>query len=392
MASFADRKTIIDQVRRLAAIPPAEAPEGVIFYCARMLDGMCAGLIARLGQKPSPNIFSNLVAIEAHRLIDTIGRELAHTLRRMGNGVRHTLDDSSLDDTRLGMVLVRAMLRWYESLDPGDEFAGALALLDTRIDPHWPVVGLVDLLVKIEDGDKEAAGLLMARRDDALSSRFLAMLCAESLIACGHPAEAGELLARCAAAFGSDQRHQQLAALVLSRTGRLEEAVTAAGRLLQRYPDDDETAGIAGGIYKRRWDRDATQTKALAKAHELYRKQWEKGKKINAYLGVNAAATALYLGDAEGARAIAGAVAEAMDKRDGALAAANLKPQDGGLAEYYDRVSRAEALLVSGRTDEAAAAYAVAFADYPWLAGSIEGTRAQARRIAATLGLQDFAP
>ena len=43
-----------------------------------------------------------------------------------------------------------------------------------------------------------------------------------------------------------------------------------------------------------------------------------------------------------------------------------------GIAGYY--------FLVLQRTIDAAA-----FADYPWLAGSIEGTRAQARRIAATL-------
>lgn len=383
---------ILDQVRRLVAIPAEAAPEGVVFYCARMLDGICAGLVSKLGQKPSPNIFSNLMTVEALRLIDNISKELAHTLRRMGNVVRHSLADASLDDVKLAIVLTRELIDWFEALEEGAQFAPARAALDAKIDPSWGVVAVVDLLSGVEAGDNAAIEALLKRRDDILASRFLASLCAEALIACGRPRDAEDLLGACAAAFGSDQRHQQLSALVLSRTGRLEEAVKAADAMLKRYPDDDETAGIAGGIYKRRWDRDATQTKALAKAHELYRKQWEKGKKINAYLGVNAAATALYLGDAEGARAIAGAVAEAMDKRDGALAAANLKPQDGGLAEYYDRVSRAEALLVSGRTDEAATAYAAAFADYPWLAGSIEGTRAQARRIAATLGLQDFAP
>ena len=31
---------ILDQVRRLVAIPAEAAPEGVVFYCARMLDGI----------------------------------------------------------------------------------------------------------------------------------------------------------------------------------------------------------------------------------------------------------------------------------------------------------------------------------------------------------------
>ncbi len=392
MATPANRQIILDQVRRLVVIPPAEAPEGVIFYCARMLDGMCAGLISRLGQKPSPNIFSNLMTIEAHRLIDTIGRELAHTLRRMGNTVRHTLDDSSEADTKLGLVLVRELLRWHEGLDPGDEFAGALALLEGRIDPDWSVVTIVRLLSRIESGDKDAVALMLEKKEEALASRFLAMLCAESLVACGRAAEAGALLDFCAATYGSDQRHQQLAALVLSRTGRLDEAVKAADALLKRYPDDDETAGITGGIYKRRWDRDATQTKALDKAHTLYKSQWERGKKINAYLGVNAAATAVYRGELDAARAIGVTVVEAMDKRDAALKKAGLDPKDGGLAEYYDRVSRAEALLVSGATTDAVSAYQSAFAAYPLLTGSIEGTRGQANRIANVLGLGQVLP
>lgn len=388
--AVADRKIILDQVRRLAAVPAQSAPEGLIFYCARMLDGITAGLVARLGQKPSPNVFSNLMTIEAHRLIDNVSKELAHTLRRMGNGVRHTLDDSTVDDTKLAVVLVREMVRWFENLEPGDEFQDALSRLGAQIDPDWGVVAVVGLLERIEEGDESAVDALFARQDDVLSSRFLATLCAEALIACGRAAQAGILLARSAEAYGSDQRYQQLYALLLSRTGKLDEAVAAADVLLKRYPDDDETSGIAGGIYKRRWDRDPTQEQALRKAHELYRKQWEKGKRINAYLGVNAAATALYRGESALARQIAETVVQAMERRDAALAQAHLVPQDDGVADYYDRVSRAEALLLSGKPAEAHAAYVAAFDRYDHLAGNIAGTKAQAARIAATLGLQDF--
>ncbi len=389
--AVADRKIILDQIRRLAAIPAEAAPEGMIFYAARALEGVCRGLVARLGVKPSNNVFSNLMTIESHRLIDNVSKELAHTLRRMGNGVRHSLDDSSADDTRLAAVLVREMLRWFERLEPGDEFNDALAILDGRIDPEWGVVEVVGLLSRLEDGEAGAAEALLARRADVVSSRFLASLCVEALIGCGHAAEAEDVLNACADRFGDDQRHQQMAALVLSRTGRIEEAERAAVRLLAAWRDDDETSGIAGGIFKRRWDRDPTQTKALQRAHELYRKQWEKGGRINAYLGVNAAATSIYLGDADAARTIAATVVEAMARRDGALAKAGLTPQDDGVAQYYDTVSRAEALLVSGERDAAAEAYRAAFARYALLSGHIGGTKAQAGRIAATLGLQDFA-
>lgn len=387
--SDAGRTIILDQVRRLVAIPAAQAPEGLIFYCARMLDGICAALVSKMGQKPSANIFSNLMTVEALRLIDNISKELAHTLRRMGNGVRHTLANSTLEDTKLAIVLTRELVVWFEGLEKGDEFQDALKRLEAEIDPDWGVVAIVGLLERIEAGDGSAVEALFGRLDDALASRFLATLCAEALIACGRAKEAEDILKSCAATFGTDQRHQQLSALVLSRSGRLEEAVRAADQLLKRYPDDDETAGIAGGIYKRRWDRDATQGEALEKAHELYRKQWERGKKINAYLGVNAAATALYLGNREAAREIARTVVQAMERRDAALAKAGLEPQDGGVAEYYDSVSRAEALLVSGDSAGARKAYRMAFDRYPLLTGHIGGTKAQAARIAATLGVDD---
>lgn len=383
---------ILDQVRRLVVIPPASAPEGVIFYCARMLDGICAALVTKLGQKPSANIFSNLMTVEALRLIDNISRELAHTLRRMGNVVRHSLADSTVEDVKLAIVLTRELLDWFEALEAGAQFEQARRTLDAEIDPEWGVVGVVGLLAGVEAGHSEDIEALLARRADILASRFLASLCAEALIACGRPRDAEELLAACAGRFGSDQRHQQLSALVLSRTGRLEEAVKAADAMLKRYPDDDETAGIAGGIYKRRWDRDPSQTGALKKAHELYRKQWERGKRINAYLGVNAASTSVYLGDLDEARAIAAEVVTAMARRDAALAQAKLEPQDGGLSAYYDEVSRAEAMLVSGDAAAARRTYDHAFAAYRQYSGTIKGAKAQAMKVAALSGARDFEP
>jgi tetratricopeptide (TPR) repeat protein len=383
---------ILDQVRRLVVIPPDAAPEGVIFYCARMLDGICAALVVKLGQKPSANIFSNLMTVEALRLIDNISKELAHTLRRMGNIVRHSLADSTLEDVKLAVVLTRELLDWFEALEAGAQFGQARAALDAKIDPDWGVVSVVGLLAGVEAGNTGDIEALLARRSDILTSRFLASLCAEALIACGRPRDAEDLLAACADRFGSDQRHQQLSALVLSRTGRLEEAVKAADAMLKRYPDDDETSGIAGGIYKRRWDRDPTQTQSLKKAHELYKKQWEKGKRINAYLGVNAASTSVYLGELDAARAIAAEVVTAMAKRDAALSAAKLTPQDGGLSAYYDEVSRAEAMLVSGDAKGARATYDRAFATYRQYSGTIKGAKAQAMKVAALSATLDFEP
>lgn len=387
----ADRRLILDQVRRIAAVPAEAAPEGAIFYCARVLEGASAAAVAKLGLEPAKVVISNLAVIEAHRLMDTVTKEFAHSLRRMGNDVRHKLEDSSLTDVRLAVVLVRAVVEWFAAIDPGEEEERALRTLNGLIDADAPEVAVTRLLSRLEQNDEADINALLALRPAIEKSRFLASLAADALIGCGRAASAGEILAACKERFGADPRHQQLAALVLSRTGQLEEAEKAARKLLEKYADDDETAGICGGIFKRRWDKDSQQAGALRQAHKLYLAQWDKGKKANAYLGLNAAATALYLGEADKAAQIGRETSAKMDERDARLSKAGLAARDGGRAAYYDDATRAELALLASDAAQASALYQAAFARYPGFAGDIAGTKAQAARVAERLNLSGLA-
>ncbi len=393
----ADRTVLLRQIARLAAVPAAAAPEAVVFYAARTLEGAAAGIVKRLRGDAATNCLSNLLTLETYRLLDAVFKELAHTLRRMGNDVRHRIDDAREADVRLSIVLARETVAWHGRLEGGSADDAAAETLAGLIAPDWPVLGILDLLKAADAGSAAAVDGLVARRDEALASRFVVTLVIDALIAKRRLAEAESLIDDGLKLYAKDPRLQQQRALLYSRTGRLDEAVKCAKDLLQKYADDDETKGICGGIYKRCWDREraekgaAASDKPLRTAHELYFKQWEAGKKLNAYLGVNAATTAALLGRVDDAKAIAAAVAKALDARDAQLARTGFSPQDGGgVLAYYDEASRAEAILLSGDAARAAEVYALAFARFPTLTGAIEGTRAQARNVAAALRLEGF--
>ncbi len=96
--------------------------------------------------------------------------------------------------------------------------------------------------------------------------------------------------------------------LYFSRSGNLQEALKRLEPLYARYMDDGEMAGVTAGVYKRLWRSDKTDGKRLEQSHRAYRHGWDVSRQSNAYLGVNAAATALWLGRPEDAREIAAVV------------------------------------------------------------------------------------
>ena len=61
-------------------------------------------------------------------------------------------------------------------------------------------------------------------------------------------------------------------------------------------PADEETHGILAGIYKRLSDQDPANASWLQRCHEVYLRGWELSQEMNNYLGINAASTALWLG------------------------------------------------------------------------------------------------
>ena len=113
------------------------------------------------------------------------------------------------------------------------------------------------------------------------------------------------MLVRARSAHPADVRLKQLMGLYHSRVGEFKEALSYLEPLYEKYADDEETAGILGGIYKRCWQHEGTRTEWLVKSHKAYRRGWERSKFSNAYCGINAATTALWLGRSKESQEIA---------------------------------------------------------------------------------------
>ena len=107
----------------------------------------------------------------------------------------------------------------------------------------------------------------------------------ENLIHLGHYAQARtraqDLLER-----RDDLRIKQIYALSLSKSGVPEAAQEYLESMTRDHPDDPETMGILGGIYKELFKKNQSSKYALL-ARDTYDKNFQLTK--NYYTGINAA-------------------------------------------------------------------------------------------------------
>jgi len=183
--------------------------------------------------------------------------------------------------------------------------------------------------------------------------------------------------------FPKSLRLRQLQGLALRRSGKVEDASYALNLLVEQGHDDPETLGMLGAVYADIWDArlkagDAAGARdALENSRNLYRQAFQKVPS-DTYVGINAASKSALLGELDTARSIAADVTkrlgEARAARSGAPA-----------ADYWERVSEAEALLVAGNHAEAFRLYHEARVAFQHEKGSIESTATQLGRLLAVL-------
>jgi tetratricopeptide (TPR) repeat protein len=190
------------------------------------------------------------------------------------------------------------------------------------------------------------------------------------------------VLERVLQVFSADQRLHQLMGLLGSLTGNLPMALEHLEPLYQQSSDDGETAGITAGIYKRLWKEERSNLDWLRKSHAAYQHGWEQSHLGNAYLGINTATTALWLGRPSESRTIAIKVRELVRRRIAALNA-RLKLN----LDYWDRVSLAEAELLIGNLSAARDVYQKALDPSASEVVRPEVTRAQLDEILPCLDL-----
>jgi tetratricopeptide (TPR) repeat protein len=342
----------------------ASAPEAVIFYCNRILESMANDAVRRLGQYPSANLFSNLQFLEHLNRIGTTTRYWAHGLRRLGNFVRHLMGPVTPQDAAVALVFVECWLEWFFcrfSHGPGlpgltrdhqqlrlgseDELRGLMRFLERQ-----------DLAPASAPSGPEEVQV----RETLFRTPSLPAVQAEILLRQNRIEEARQTLQAGLARFPNDLRLRQLTGLTWSREDQLEKAIECLAPLAEEFPSDDETVGITAGVYKRRWQADRARLDDLTKAHHGYSQGWTASGRKNTYLGINAATTALWLGQAAEAARLAQDVERLLRERARKLP---LDLTDPGQAfNYWDQVTLAEARLLQGDSAEAERAYQDAYA------------------------------
>jgi len=135
----------------------------------------------------------------------------------------------------------------------------------------------------------------------------------EKLVEAGRFFEAHNLAKSYCEAHPDDLRAAQLCGLSMSKSGAREAAINFLEPLLIKDPNDVETAGILGGVYKEQFKKTAESDYAR-KSHETYFSNFEKTKSY--YTGINAATMSQILGKGIAAREIASEVVEIAMQED----------------------------------------------------------------------------
>jgi tetratricopeptide (TPR) repeat protein len=384
-----DGFVLAEELTHLEAVFRACAPEAVVFYSARILDALASEALRRLGQEPSPNVFSNLEALDFLGQVGTATCHWAHSLRRLGNLVRHVGGRLAAGDDGLSALFAERWLDWFFCrfakghglpaltadrgplrLTPGDELAGVLRSLEA-LDDKGPPPPPDSAFFRTPVTAAVLAEVLLSRSEKGDPAPFCVL----------EPA-----LQR----FPGDLRLRQLTGLYWSREGQLTRALEWLDPLFAQNPNDDETAGITAGVWKKRWRADRSDVESLRRSYRAYWDAWKQSGRKSAYAGINTAATALWLGQKDESCRVAAEVDSLLRKRAATL------PEDLRASwrrrAYWHWVTLAEARLLQGDWDGARELYRDAFTHHADRVADVRVTKEQRDEILRALGLPPMDP
>lgn len=374
-----------EELYRLDAVSRAEAPEAVVFYCGRILEALSADALCKIRLQPSPNSFSNLNLLGDLGRFTTATRYWAHALRRLGNAVRHLQRRIGFQEAKLSGLLTERWLAWYfcdYSHGPklnGLTTDGTPLELISAGDMRQAMLYLEELEAAPSRGPADAVAQDFDSSPAFKTTAVLPALLAEILLSQKKDTDALRVLEAAMPQFPDDLRLRQLTGLCWSRMHNPDEALHWLEGLYPRFADDEETAGITAGTWKRKWQENKANLESLENSHRLYQHGWSVSGSKNAYLGINAATTALLLGRGEQAISLAAAVEKLIRNRAADLPA---DLHDPHLAlHFWDQVTLAEAQLLQGDLAGARETYRAAFAGHPERLGDIEVCRKQIDEI-----------
>ncbi len=231
------------------------------------------------------------------------------------------------------------------------------AALSEPTEQEWEQLRLFELLKKASsvDGVRKIVGKWQSNSAVPMPAN-VPDLAAERLIAMGSPSAALEVLGT----HPTRPRAVQMSAVALSLLGKDDE-----GRaLIATLPTSAESGGIVGGIYKRKYLETGSRAWLQASFNE-YERTYEAHP--DPYPGINAAATALWLGKQDISRTRATEVRKLIEG----------KPENN--RDHWSWATLGEAAMLSGDMNSALGFYEKAAAVEPSHGRDIAVMRRQAR-------------
>lgn len=382
VAELKKRATLHRDVQRMVAVGRAGADEATIFYAARIVEITCNLVLAKVGIRPTNNLFESLTCLQNYNLIPPLTRCWAHTVRRLGNDVRHIRQQICHDSARLSCMMVARILTWSQPwLDPMLPTDGKCERLTSEIPIENDIAHILETCeLTSSEPSLERLDQYLAHPSqlDADGSILAAMI--ETFVErdVGWLPLVERRIAGCSW-INRSLRLQQLLVLILSRQGKLDQANCLGKSLIKNSPDDEESIGIVAGVYKRRWQLQDSEVELLHRANRLYRSGWRASKHRIMYLGINAAATNVWLSQFDAARSIAEKISEVLFQRAMELSQADTS-QPLQLC-LWDTLSLAESLLIQGNVDDARRYYRLAASQHPNASVALAVARSQAARL-----------
>jgi hypothetical protein len=203
------------------------------------------------------------------------------------------------------------------------------------------------------------------------------------ILAIGEPLLAYDVLAEAQAGWPEDVRIRQLLSLALARSGATKRASEILQKLHEEGHSDGETLGILGRTHKSLWEEETSakeKRKQLEKSHAVYCEAYEIARNTGNlddayYTGINAAATALLLGQGD----------QASDLSKSVTKTANRALQLGGDL-YWALATLAEASLIAKDWSKAEDHYRQAAEAAKGRFADLSTTRRQARVLLDHIG------
>jgi len=345
---------LANDLAQLKKVIDSNAIEAVVFYAGRILEATSNYCVDALGEKSNNNVFSNIEFINDYNLLDLVTRHWAHGLRRLANQFRHILKPTEINDGIIAVILLDSWLNWLINKSQ---------LVKNKPD-HFTLYSNekseINTQLKLINSWLKNTGFhtFSNTEESALLKQpiFAAVIC-EELINRQEFVRASEHLKVSQTCHPKDLRLLQLQGLLLSRSNQLIKAEQILRPLLKKFPNDDETIGILAGIYKKMWQQgDKSKLPVWGK---LYEKGWLQSKERNTYLGINAAAYALWVGNIDDSIEIATNIVHQYRHRQKVLTDILNFPTNK--MDYWDHATFAEALLLSNEIDQAQVYYQALF-------------------------------